>query len=440
MEVLQVIGIAVALVAIMYLIAKGFNGIFAAIVATIIVIVTNQMPFFETLVGSDASYVTAFGNFIVQNYAIFLLGSLLAKYMEASGATVSIANKILQWVGTDSPYSVMVAIFIISAVLTYGGISMFVVVFAVIPLARPLFKQLNLAWNLVAIPIFGGMATLTMSMLPGTPAAPNFIPSNGLGTPLTASPVIGIVTSIISVIFILIYMRYALKRSQAKDEQYADFAPDEVKEEVVVEEMNLPNFWISIVPLVVLLAIIIIFSAVPYIVVLALSVGILLSAILMWVYIPDHKQTLNAGINGSFGSIMVTGNTIAFGGILTAAPGFAVIADLIMRIPGSPLISLAVATIVISFVTGSAVGTAGIAVQNLAPIFLNMGIAPELLHRIISISSGVFGVMPHTGLSITFNEVAGLNLRNNFKYQFIAVNVTHMIVIVVAIIMGSFMI
>ena len=439
MEVLQVIGIALALVAIMYLIARGFNGIFAAIVATIIVIATNQMPFFETLVGSDASYVTAFGNFIVQNYAIFLLGSLLAKYMEASGATVSIANQILKWVGTDSPFSVMVAIFIISAVLTYGGISMFVVVFAVIPLAKPLFKRLNIAWNLVAIPIFGGMATFTMSMLPGTPAAPNIIPSTALGTPLTSAPVIGIIGSIVAVIFILFYMRWALKRSIAKGEKYSDFAADDDTAEEAIAEENLPNFWLSIVQLVVLLAIIIIFSTTPHIVVLALGTGIILSAVLMWKYVPSHKQTLNAGINGSFGTIMVTGNTIAFGGILTAAPGFAVVTDLIMRVPGSPLISLAIATVVVSFVTGSAVGTAGIAVQNLAPIYLNMGIAPQLIHRITSISSGVFGVMPHTGLSITFNEVSGLNLKNNFKYQFISVNVTHMIVLVVALAMSAFM-
>ena len=84
MEVLGVIGIAVSLVVIMFMISKGFNGIFAAIVATIIVILTNQMPFFEFLVGSEQSFVTELGNFIVQNYAIFLLGSLLAKYMEAS--------------------------------------------------------------------------------------------------------------------------------------------------------------------------------------------------------------------------------------------------------------------------------------------------------------------------------------------------------------------
>ncbi|UUX34213.1 GntP family permease [Fundicoccus culcitae] len=438
MEVLGVIGIAISLVAIMYFITKGFNGIFAAIVATIIVIVTNQMPFFEYLVGSEESFVTGLGNFIVQNYAIFLLGSILAKYMEASGATISIANKVLDWVGKDNPYSVMVAIYIIAAILTYGGISMFVVVFAIIPIARPLFEKLDIAWNLVAIPAFGGMATFTMSMLPGTPAMPNVIPSTALGTPLTSSPVIGIVTSIVAIIFVLGYMKFELNRSIARGEKYSDFAPSNVVAQTT-EDKALPSVGLSFVPIVALLAIIIAFSSTAYIVVIALAVAVILSAVLMHKYIPSQKTVINNGIVGSFGTIMVTGNTIAYGGILTAAPGFQVILDLIMDTPLSPLISLSIATIVVSFFTGSGVGTAGIAVQNFAPMYLEMGIDATLIHRIISISSSVFGIMPHTGLSITFNEVANLSLKQNFKYQFVTVNVTHMIVLVVALIMASFM-
>ena len=332
----------------------------------------------------------------------------------------------------------MVALFAISAILTYGGISMFVVIFALIPLARPLFKQLNISWFLATIPIFGGMATFTMSMLPGAPAMPNVIPSTALGTPLTASPVIGLVTSAVAIIFILGYMRFELKRSIARGETYESTAGTAEVADVVVEE-NLPPIGLSFVPILALLAIIILFSSTSYIVVIALSTAILLAATLLNKYIPSQKAAINNGVVGSFGTIMVTGNTIAFGGILTAAPGFTVIADLINNIPGSPLIALAIATMVVSFVTGSAVGTAGIAVQNFAPMYLEMGIAPALIHRIVSISSGVFGVMPHTGLSISYNEVAKMTLKDNFKYQFITVNVTHMIVLVVALVMSAFM-
>ncbi len=144
MNIIGTIGIVLGLLAIIYFTTTGFNALLAAPLATIVVIVFNQMPFFDALIGSTNSYMSALAGFIVTNFAVFLLGSILAKYMEKSGATITIANSILQKVGSDKPYPVLVALFIISALLTYGGISMFVVCFALIPLARPLFKRLNL--------------------------------------------------------------------------------------------------------------------------------------------------------------------------------------------------------------------------------------------------------------------------------------------------------
>src|SRR5690554_2961586 len=132
----------------------------------------------------------ALAKFIASNFAIFLLGSILAKYMDKSGATVSIADKIMSIVGTKNPYNALVALFIISALLTYGGVNVFVIIFALIPMAKPIFKKLNISWKLVTIPIFGGTSTFTMTMLPGAPSLHNIVPSNALGTPLTAAPVI----------------------------------------------------------------------------------------------------------------------------------------------------------------------------------------------------------------------------------------------------------
>ncbi|MDM5326306.1 hypothetical protein [Neobacillus sp. CF12] len=117
--------------------------------------------------------MTALAGFIASNFAIFLLGSLLAKYMDKSGATISIANKVLSVVGTKNPYNALVALFIISALLTYGGINVFVIIFALIPMAKPIFRQLNISWKLVTIPVFGGTSTFTMTMLPGAPSLHN---------------------------------------------------------------------------------------------------------------------------------------------------------------------------------------------------------------------------------------------------------------------------
>lgn len=190
MNILGLIGILLGILTIILFITKKFSVIVAAPIATIVVLLLNDVPILASIFGQENSYMTALASFIASNFAIFLLGSILAKYMHKSGATVSIADKIMSIVGTKNPYNALVALFIISALLTYGGVNVFVIIFALIPMAKPIFKKLNISWKLVTIPIFGGTSTFTMTMLPGAPSLHNIVPSNALGTPLTAAPVI----------------------------------------------------------------------------------------------------------------------------------------------------------------------------------------------------------------------------------------------------------
>lgn len=438
MNIIGTIGIVLGLLAIIYFTTTGFNALLAAPLATIIVIVFNQMPFFDALVGSTNSYMSALAGFIVTNFAVFLLGSILAKYMEKSGATITIANSILQKVGSDKPYPVLVALFIISALLTYGGISMFVVCFALIPLARPLFKRLNLSWNLVTVPIFAGMATFTLSMLPGTPASSNFIPSNTLGTPLTAAPLIGIVSSLAVIVYSLIYMKYALNKSLANKETYEQLGQD-TDDNITINTDNLPSLGLSLLPILGLIAIIIGFSHVSNIVLIALTASIFLAAIGLRKQLPNQISVLNDGTVGSVMPTMSTAGTVAFGTVLTSAPAFTLIQQNILGIPGNPLISLSAATILLSLVTGSSVGTVGIVMNSFAQTYIDLGVPAVLVHRVSAIAGGVFGVMPHTGLVITFNALSKLNLKNAYKYMFMTVNVGHFIGLLVALILGIFL-
>ena len=117
MEIIQVVGILLAIAFIIYAAMKGFNILIVAPIASIIVIVTNQMDFFSSLIGKENSYMTGLAGFIINFFAVFILGSILAKYIDASGAAQSIAQKILEKTGTEKPFPVLVALFIITAVL-----------------------------------------------------------------------------------------------------------------------------------------------------------------------------------------------------------------------------------------------------------------------------------------------------------------------------------
>lgn len=255
-DILGIFGILLGILTIVLFIIKKFNIIVAAPIATIVVLLFNDVPILETVFGKENSYMTSLAGFIASNFAIFLLGSILAKYMDKSGATISIANKILSLVGTKNPYNALVALFIISAILTYGGINVFVIIFALIPMAKPIFKQLNLSWKLVTIPVFGGTSTFTMTMLPGAPSLHNVVPSNALGTTLTAAPVLGIATSIAAIIFILIFMKFSLNKSMRKNETFN--VDDQIESIDDTVKRELPPFVISLLPIITLLATILI--------------------------------------------------------------------------------------------------------------------------------------------------------------------------------------
>jgi H+/gluconate symporter-like permease len=150
------------------------------------------MDVVSALITAPNSYMAGVGGFITKYFLIFLLGALLAKYMEDSGAARAIAARVLRLTGTDNPFNVLMAIYFVGALLTYGGVNLYVAIFAIVPLARPLFREINIPWHLLMIPIALGLATFTMTMLPGTPSIQNAIPATALGTPLTSAPLLGI--------------------------------------------------------------------------------------------------------------------------------------------------------------------------------------------------------------------------------------------------------
>ncbi|MCM3588373.1 GntP family permease [Mesobacillus maritimus] len=434
MDLLGLLGILLGIITIILFIIKKFSIIVAAPIATIVVVLFSGVPILETVFGKENSYMAALAGFVASNFAIFLLGSILAKYMDKSGATISIANKVLSLVGTKNPYNALVALFLISAILTYGGINVFVIIFALIPMAKPIFRQLNISWKLVAIPVFGGTSTFTMTMLPGAPSLHNIVPSTALGTTLTAAPGIGIATSIAAIVFILVYMKFSLSKSLRNNETF--HIDEKVENNDAISKRELPSFMISLLPIIVLLGIILIFSSVNNIIIVALIVAILLSAILFRKHIVQQKEVLNQGANESLSSTITTGSTIAFGSIATSVPAFKGVFQLIQSIPGPPVLSLMIGTGLIGGITASAVGAIGISVANFAPIYLEMGLAPETIHRAIAIGSGALSIVPYSGFLIIFNNLTGLTMKDTFKNGFISISVTHWIAMAVIVIMS----
>ena len=434
MTSIAVLGIVLAIFAIIYLTAKNLHVVIAAPLASLLIILTNQMDILESLLGKEQSYMVGLTGFLINNFALFLLGSILAQYMEKSGATQTIANFILEKMGKNNPYTVLLAITAIASILTYGGVSIFVVIFTLLPLSRPLFKELNINWELFPIPVFLGASTYTMTSLPATPSIHNAIPTKVLGTSLTAAPLLSMVASLTMLVFGLIYMAYALKKSQAAGQVFNHNLDGQADKN---EELTTyPSILLSLLPLITLISSIFLFSKTPHILVISLTVSILVAALLFFPYIPNQRELLNIGSVNSIVPAFATSSSVAFGSLLTTSIGFLTIQEWIQQIPGSPLFSLSLSTALLSGIIGSSSGAIGIASNSFLPAYLEMGIDPEVLHRITVVASAALTVVPQSGVMITFHNLSGLSMKRALKHSFIVVNIGHILALIVILILA----
>ncbi|MBM7648689.1 H+/gluconate symporter-like permease [Bacillus ectoiniformans] len=435
MEFWGVAVVFISLALLIFLALRGFSIIIIAPIASLVVIFLTQMPVLETM---QENYMTGFVNFAKNFYLIFLFAAMFGKFMEDSGAARSIAEGILKVIGRGSKFNVLIAIVVICALLTYGGINVFVVIFAILPIAKPLFKELDIPWHLFMAAYFFGVATFTMTMLPGTPAIQNVIPIKYFGTDVMAAPLLGIVAAITVIAFNVLYLKRALKKSEAKGETYLSMknlenSDTEIKDQY--EGKKLPHFFLSMVPPAFLLITLNVFKME---VLYTLMLSVLVCLVVFWPYIDKKIQTINVGAKNTVLPIVNTSADVGYGAVIAATAGFAVISGWLADIPGSPLISLYLATTFLAGITGSASGGLGIAMETLSSTYINLGLDPEVLHRVAAIASGGFDALPHNGAVITALAVAGLTHKDAYKHIFITCVIGPVVAAVPALLIGIF--
>lgn len=407
--------IVLSLILLIFLALRGFSIIIIAPAVSLFVVLTNGLPILETF---QETYMTGFIGYVQKYFLIFLFASMFGKLMDDSGAARQIANLLLRIIGKNSKYKVLVTVMIICAFLTYGGISLFVVIFAVMPIAKPLFKELNIPWHLFIAPFFTGIGTFTMTMLPGTPSVQNIIPTSYLNTTVTAAPMLGLIATAFVIPINLWYMSFALKRSEKRNETYSSMTNPDSKGgsiEDIYDGKKLPNTIISLLPSITLLLVLNIFKVE---IIFTLVGVVVLSVILFWKYIDIKKDTLNNGAVSALLPIMNTSADVGYGSVIAITTGFGVFTDAMTNIPGSPLISLFIATTALAGITGSSSGGLGIALETLSSTYLNLGLNREAMHRVMTIASGGLDSLPHNGAVITILVASKLTHKDAYIHVF----------------------
>ena len=433
--------IALAALALLMLAAyRGYSVIlFAPIAALGAVLLTDPSAVAPAFTGV---FMEKMVGFIKLYFPVFLLGAVFGKLIELSGFSRSIVAAAIRLLGTGQA---MLVIVLVCALLTYGGVSLFVVVFAVYPFAAEMFRQSNIPKRLIPATIALGAFSFTMDALPGTPQIQNIIPTTFFNTTAWAAPWLGLIGSLFVLGMGMLYLRRQLNKALRAGEGYGTELRNEPE---TPDDIKLPSPWLALAPLVLVGVANLLFThwipefygkthslqlagmAAPlqtdvskltaiWAVQAALLLGILMVLVSAFGVIREKlAEGTKSAVGGSLLAAMNTASEYGFGAVIASLPGFLVLADALKGIP-NPLVNEAVTVTLLAGITGSASGGMSIALAAMSDTFIaaaNAANIPlEVMHRVASMASGGMDTLPHNGAVITLLAVTGLTHREAYK-------------------------
>lgn len=411
---LGVLGLLIAIVLLIVLAYRGIGAIPASLICSVVVILTNGMPIWPSFA---QAYMGSVNGFIGGYFLVFISSALFARAMADSGAAQAVGYKFLEWFG---PKRAVLVLIVTTGVLTYGGVSLFVVIFAIYPIAMVLFKEANLPKSFLPGILAFGAATFTMSALPASPQLTNVIPSQVLGTSLTAAPLLGIFAAVLMFIGGYAYFVWAEKKVRAEGVGFVPGPMDDVSKFENVDKSKLPSAALSFLPMIlILLAIIFLrntFGSIE-LVVYAMFIATAIVFILNWSKLTDKKTTINQGLKDGIAIVNVA-VIVGFGVVVQNAPAFQEFVKFALGIQLHPYLSAVISTEIVAGIVGSSSGGLTIFLNALGAEYVALGANPEVLHRLTAIAAGGLDTLPHAGGIFILLGVVGITHKEGYKHIF----------------------
>ncbi|MBX3421646.1 MAG: GntP family permease [Pirellulaceae bacterium] len=450
-------GVLLGLAVLVLMAVRGINVLVAALLGAALVAVTNDKLFADLFNKSIAAapanelfqsiskslvdaltkdFVGSMMGFAGQFILVFLMGAIFGRVMGESKAAASVAYSLSRWLGAER---VMYILTLACVLLTYGGVNVFIVIFTIFPLGLSLMQHANLPKRLLVGPITLGSGTFTMTALPGSPSVQNIIAAQGLQTPVTSAPIIGLLAALLMFAMGMYYLERQRRLAKQRGEEFRPGLTDVIPEQST-QPGQMPHPLVSLIPIVVVLLTIMIpvwtiavgygggvkpedlpgvlaFSKTQPVlwICLAMVVGTLLGIALFWKHLSVPWAVISRGAEGAILPLINTGAVIGFGGVVKNTQAFSWFSGLMIDSTLPPLLSASLSINIMAGIVGSASGGLGIFMQTLGQRYIEAGVNPETLHRIVTIGSGGLDSLPHSGAVISFLTVLGLTHREAYK-------------------------
>ena len=424
---LSVLAIVIPLLLLVFWIWKRVNIAVSAILCTGLMALLSGLNVYDCLTND---YMAAFVGYIKSYWPLIFLGASFGKAMQLGGGAEDLANWLTSKLGTKYTMIVLCAT---TLVLAYGGVSCYVIVFVMYPIALNMFKKADLPRHLIPAIVAAGAFT-AVNIGPGSPSVVNNIPVKYLGT---SAAVLPLYSGILAVSFFGLATAYCIWQERVARKKGEHFSADaqtlKMMEEYESKEHG--NGVIAFIPLA--LVVIPLFFGVD--VLLTLLAGWIAIAILYWKKIDNKIEILNCGVSDAMGAIVATSAVVGFGGVAKLTAGYTTLVNIATGMGGSPLLSFSLGTSLLSAACGSGSGGLTLALETLAPKYLEMGVSPGILHKIASCACITLDSLPHNGVMVTVLACCGLTHKEGYKHLFAITVVGSIIILIEAIILASIM-
>lgn len=410
---IHILVLIIAIVLFGLLAFKQMSALILAPLVTIFVIICSGLPILESLKGA---FMLAAAGYVSSYFLTFFVGALFGAVYQFTGAAEAIARTIA---GLCHGKFVAPIIMCITGILTFGGVSGFVVFFVIYPIALNLFKEANLTRRLMPAAISAGCWTWSMSG-PGSPSIQNVIAMENLDTPSTAAFLPSLITTVVMFVLIFVWLEARARSFTKKGILFNDTS---LKYQLTEEELpaddgnkDLPHWLIAILPIVLIL---VMFNNPihPFPVETSVFAGVVLATVLMFNRVKGINQWItvfNKGAADSGVAILNTAIVVGFGGVVQNTQGFSDLVNALKGMSMPPLVFVMITVAICAGACGSASGGMGVAFNALKATYIEMGVSLPYVHRIAAIAAGTLDTLPHQGAQITLLGICKLTHKEAY--------------------------